>query len=89
MNEVETLRSRIIELFPAVFASIDKPVNPNGNWFLDVRFGDKYTSIDWIPTKGFGLCTCSNPNDHGYGQGPDIIVDLDVALQHVIDLLGS
>ena len=89
MSEIETLCSRIVKLFPAVLASIDKPVNPDGHWWLDLRFGDKYTSIEWIPGKGFGLCTCSDPDEHGFGTGPDIIVDLEVALQHAINLFSS
>ena len=65
---VRLLKKRI----PKVSVSVDKPSRPTGNWFLDVKSGDRTFAVEFRPSLGFGL---SSIPAGGFGEGPDEFVD--------------
>lgn len=73
MNEIEILREEIVSRFPSVSAEFDKPVVPTGDWFLDVKLGDKYAVVDWSSKSPglFGISDCSDLSTCLLFSGPD------------------
>jgi hypothetical protein len=90
MNSIEIFRDRVRSQFPSAELSIDAPLNPNGVWHLDIKLGEKDTVVEWKPSRGFGLCTCKNLGDHGFGEGPDVVhEDIDSAFEALVEILSS
>lgn len=63
---VRALRKQI----PSVSVSVDAPGRDSGNWFIDVRSGNRAFAVEYRPTLGFGLSSVLT-EDAGYGEGPD------------------
>lgn len=61
---VRLLRKRI----PKLTCEVDAPARPNGDWFIDLKLGDRSFVIEFRPDLGFGLS--STPSE-GLGEGPD------------------
>ena len=51
-------------------ASIDAPVDPAGEWFLDIEIDGYSANVAWRADRGFGLYAS---DAEGYGAGPDEI----------------
>lgn len=47
---------------------IDTPIDPAGEWWIDLSIGDYSTTIAWQADKGFGIYTS---DDDAYGARPD------------------
>jgi DNA-binding XRE family transcriptional regulator len=67
-KRIENLKRLIKGKLPGATASVDAPSRPNGDWFVDVKFGDQSFAIEYRPSLGFGL---SSTPSGGYGEGPD------------------
>src|SRR4028119_906536 len=85
MNEVERLRDRLQERFPAVSLGMDPAENPTGSWWLDVELQGHLVVAEWRPGKGFGIST---PSADDYGAGTDEVYRTeDKAFERIEELL--
>ena len=67
-NLVRLLKKRV----PKASVSVDEPSRPTGNWFIDVRLGNRTFAVEFQPSLGFGVS--STPSE-GFGEGPDEFLD--------------
>jgi len=65
-NVLEQFRTRLLADIKNCEVEIDAPDNEAGNWWIDVRAGNKRMSLEYRPRKGFGVFD----RDSGYGEGP-------------------
>lgn len=47
---------------------VDRPSDPEGEWWIDLSLGDFSTSVAWRSRLGFGIYRST---DDAYGAGPD------------------
>ena len=71
MNELQRLKGILKTALPAADLHLDAPVDPNGNWLLDVWLNDHHAAVEWYPNKndGFGVSFKVEPF-----SGPDEII---------------
>ena len=85
----DDLIQRIEQVLPGVKASIDKPADPTGQWFVDFRYDDSLVTVDWKPpAPDFGISggTCEG-GDQCFG-GPDYVVQtVEEATKKIVALL--
>lgn len=87
MNEIQHLRNKLQQRFPAGEFGIDAPDNPVGHWWLDASLDGHEVVVEWRPGRGFGLAT---PTRDDYGVGPDEIYEVqNDAYERVSELLIS
>jgi len=63
---IEHLKALMGESLPRCSVTVDAPDGAEGSWWLDVSMGRKHFTLEYRPTKGFGLFR----KDAGYGEGP-------------------
>lgn len=68
---VQELEKQVRRRMADVTFTIDAPLVSTGSWWIDVQRYGRVASIEWKPSKGFGVAA---PNG-GYGEGVDFIVD--------------
>ncbi len=86
-NDVERLRDRIQERFPAGVYELLSPRTETGHWWLDVNLNRYWLTIEWRPGRGFGLSTPTEGDDF---LGPDEVYgDVDSAFARARALLLS
>ena len=82
MNVAEQLSTTIRRALPDATVTIDEPSSVHGNWWIDIRQGDRTATVEWRPKQGFGV----GLGEGTYGEGPDIVSSTIVgAAQHVIE----
>ena len=87
MNDMERLLSRAQKRFPEASYKLLKPRTKTGSWWLDVDLNGYSLTIEWRPSRGFGLSTPSEGDDF---LGPDeVYEDLDSAFDRAKALLLS
>src|SRR5438105_3237405 len=67
-NAVERLSQQLVKVLPGLEASLDRPRNPDGTWWLDLDFNNHSAVVEWRPGSGFGV---SAPAGGEYGQKSD------------------
>ena len=86
MNQIEILRTLVADSIPNVTLELDRPVQPQGSWWLEAHLGDHVASVEWKPGRGFGI---SASRSAGYGEGPhETFDDAESAAKRLIGLLG-
>ena len=76
---VEALRREI----PDVVVDVDRPDDPNGETWIDIRTPEFSTNVSYRPSEGFGVYV----SDGAYGDGPDEIFRVaEKAVQRVAQL---
>jgi DNA-binding XRE family transcriptional regulator len=65
-KEIDRLKKLLGESLPKCAIKVDAPDHADGNWWLDVRMGQKRHTFEYRPGKGFGLFH----DKAGYGEGP-------------------
>lgn len=86
-NDVERLRAQIQERFPDGSYTLLKPRTQTGSWWLDARLNGYVLTIEWRPSRGFGLST---PTEGDAFLGPDeVYQDADAAYERAKALLLS
>lgn len=70
MNEFELFVEKLKGRFPDAEMHIEAPDKPKGNYWLDIRNGQKLVTLEWRPEQGFGFYA----EDAGYGEGPEAII---------------
>lgn len=66
----------------------DRPHNPKGSHWLDVRKNDKHVAIEWRQSTGFGVSLVTAQS--GYGEGADHVfteAELPKAVDKVVELI--
>lgn len=87
MNQIEHLRDRLRQRFPAASLGIDAPAHPAGHWWLDASLDGHAVVVEWRPGQGFGIAT---PARDDYGTGPDEVYEApDTAFERICGLLLS
>ena len=82
---VRTLRKQI----PSASVSVDAPKKASGNWFVDVKSGDRRFAIEFRPALGFGLSSGDREGE-GFGEGPDeFLPDDDALVARLLQLLKT
>jgi DNA-binding XRE family transcriptional regulator len=80
---VRLLHKRI----PKLTSEVDAPSRPTGDWFINVRLGDRSFVVEFRPDLGFGLS--STPSEE-LGEGPDEFFEDEVqVLERLIELLQT
>lgn len=69
-QHVDRLTRALRKQIPSASVSVDAPGKDSGNWFIDVRSGNRAFAIEYRPALGFGLSSVLT-KDAGYGEGPD------------------
>lgn len=63
---------------------ISEPFDDDGLWFVDMRSGSYCLTVQYSPSKGFGV----SAGNGGFGEGPDeVFQDADQAAARVLELL--
>lgn len=63
---------------------VSEPFDDDGLWFVDMRSGSYCLTVQYSPSKGFGV----SAGDGGFGEGPDeVFQDADQAAARVLELL--
>lgn len=70
MTDIEMLEHAIRDALPGVGATLRRPCDPNGEWWLDLKNGEHIVTVQWSTRLGFGV---SAGVAEGYGEGPDEI----------------
>jgi transcriptional regulator with XRE-family HTH domain len=68
MNPIQELKQRIADRFPRASLALHAPVRADGIWSLDVERGEEDLTVEWQPSRGFGL---SSLDDAAFGEGHD------------------
>lgn len=72
--------------FPQAKITLDEPLKPSGDWWIDLVIGDFRTTLLWRAGFGFGVFTTSD----GYGQRPDErYEDAGLALKRLTQLIAD
>lgn len=83
---IETLQRRILAAFPGAVATLDRPDDPEGGWWLDIALGGHEINLEWRRSRGFGV---NARPDAQFGEGNDeVYATLDEAFQRVAALLS-
>lgn len=84
---IEVLRERLVERFPTLVATLDRPENPEGGGWLDVRAGDQELNVEWNPRLGFGVNARA---DALFGEGHDeVYPTIDEAYGRIEELIAT
>ena len=70
MNAIERIRDALRDTVPGVAASLRRPRLTTGMWWLDTSLDGHDVTIQWSPSKGFGI-SATKPEEHGFGEGPE------------------
>jgi hypothetical protein len=65
----EELAGEIKRRVPDVVITHDQPSDADGIWWIDVKSSGYIASVEYRPTKGFGVAAPGG----GYGEGPDVV----------------
>ncbi len=85
MSRIEELMHQIQEQVPSAELELDRPKQPSGRWWLDVRLGKRAVNVEWRPSVGFGV---SSVPSSGYGEGPHEFYDsVDGAVDRIVQVL--
>lgn len=84
MNELEAIKDAVLEKLPNLEWDLDLPDNASASSWLDLNLGDNVVTIEWKPTKGFGLYL---DDDESYGSKPNEVYRTAERLLSRIDLL--
>jgi transcriptional regulator with XRE-family HTH domain len=68
MFVIEELRDHVQRKFPGARLELTPPLRPDGIWSLEVDLVEKNLSVEWSPTRGFGI---SSARHDTYGENPD------------------
>lgn len=79
---IETLQQRILAAFPGAVATLDRPDDPAGGWWLDVALGGREINLEWRRSRGFGV---NARPDARFGE--EVYATLDETFQRVEALL--
>lgn len=72
--------------YPSLEVTLDAPVSPNGDWFLDISSGPQHLVVQWNQTKGFGLSLA--PGE--YGENPsETYSSTDAVYGRIISILSE
>lgn len=70
-EQVARLRDGVLHACPDAMISLDAPLNPDGEWWVDIRDArhepERLITLVWRPDRGFGLFTLGE----GYGDQPN------------------
>jgi DNA-binding XRE family transcriptional regulator len=87
MNAIQVLQRRLKLEIPEARITLDRPDNPLGTWWLDVRAGERSATVEWRPNRGFGV---SRTEETGYGEGAETVTaDLEEAIRVTATILGE
>lgn len=88
MNPIEALQREIERTLPSISTQLRIPRNPKGMWWMDAKNGDYLVSVQWSPTRAFGVSASALPE--AYGEGPDETFDsVEAATSRVLSLLRN
>jgi len=86
-DRIEEFVRLLHKRLPKTACEVDAPSRPNGDWFIDIRLGDRSFVVQFRPDLGFGLS--STPSE-GIGEGPDeFFEDEHEILERLIELLQT
>lgn len=88
MNPIQQLSDSVQRAIPGVWARIDAPSKPSGEWFLDLHHMGNTVVVQWREGEGFGIsAVLAQP---GLGEGADEMeADPKRAAARVVDLLRA
>lgn len=87
MNAIEKLEQSIKATIPEASATLDRPRDSTGTWWLDVSARGRSIVVEWRPRHGFGV---SAGRAEGYGEGShERYNDLPSARMRALDLLQT
>ena len=85
-NVLEQFRTSLLASIKGCRVDIDAPDKEAGNWWIDVHAGKRRMSLEYRPTKGFGVFD----RDAGYGEGPcEVYRTANLAARRVVQLFGA
>ena len=89
-EQVARLRDGVRHACPNVVISLNEPLNPEGEWWIDIREvshePERLITLVWRPDRGFGLFTQGN----GYGDQPnELYREAERAITRITQLLTT
>lgn len=86
VSKIEEFRDKVLEAVPEAKVRLDQPRHKSGFWFLDAAVNGVAFTVEWRPTRGFGICT--SLHKEAAFTGPDeVYEELDEAVKKVVGLL--
>ena len=86
-DRVEVFVRLLRKHLPNLTCEVDAPSRPKGDWFLDLKQGDRSFVVEFRPDLGFGLS--STPSE-GLGEGPDeFFEDEHDVVERLVELLRT
>jgi hypothetical protein len=81
---ISEISLQLREVFPGLIVQVDRPADPEGEWWLDLRLKRFRCTVAWRPRQGFGVFTSKS----GYNDRPDEVYrSTDVAVRRVRQLV--
>ena len=85
-KQIQTLIKNVQIRHPDIKASIDEPLHPEGEYFIDVCYKSKGVVIQWKYDGPFGVSLMRS--DSGIGEKPDqLFSDMHEAIKRTLELL--
>ena len=74
--------------FSGVGIEVDTPRHASSLWYVDIKLGKKLITVQWLESKGFGLCYQYDYELYGYGEGPEeLYPDVESCFSRVASIL--
>ena len=67
MTILEKLIEDVQETLPTVVVNMDRPIAPEGRWFVDFRYHKRDVVLEW-DARGERFGVTLNTSDVGYGE---------------------
>lgn len=85
-SPIQTLMYRLKGKYPSLELSLDAPVSPDGEWFLDASLGSRQFTIQWHRLRGFGLSFTLGE----YGENPsEVYTSIDAVFGRIVSVLSE
>jgi hypothetical protein len=71
MNDILQLKADLLTELPGLSANLDEPMDPQGKWWIDLKYQGHCVTVEWMPSIGFGVSAPTPETVVGYGEGPE------------------
>lgn len=65
---VRAFAGAVAALRPDAVVTVDRPMRPEWEWWIDARLADRVETASWSPEHGYGLYA----PDAGFGEAPGV-----------------
>jgi len=87
LSPIESLERQLRHRFESARIALDRPKQPSGTWYLDIKFNQHPVVVQWREGSAFGV---SSSTSHSYGDGADEVYPNEEATYgRVVSLLLS